>query len=114
MVHINLSEILNSNNGKKVYSPNQNTYVVRLDPVSWMRDQSEEEIDPLIRQQQSKKKLGSQNFYALVCKSLMERPSALPTMQVCHVLKDIKMKHMVCEFICSSWRCILFSVSKKI
>jgi len=58
---------LNSNQwGKKVYSQNQETYVVCLDPVPWTHDQSEEEeIDPLeqlIRKQQSKKKTRRPKF----------------------------------------------------
>lgn len=46
-----LGEILNSDQwGKRVYSQNQETYVVCLEPAPWnpnLYDQSEEEIDPL-------------------------------------------------------------------
>jgi len=48
-----LSEILNSNQwGKKVYSQNQETYVVCLDPIPWNSSNSqnqfeENETDPL-------------------------------------------------------------------
>ncbi|RHZ83338.1 hypothetical protein Glove_97g108 [Diversispora epigaea] len=46
-----LSEIFNSEQwGKKVYSQNQVTYIVCLDPISWnnsSQDQSVEEINPL-------------------------------------------------------------------
>ncbi|PKY53433.1 hypothetical protein RhiirA4_471633 [Rhizophagus irregularis] len=55
-----LGEILNSDQwGKRVYSQNQETYVVYLEPAPWnpnLYDQPEEEIDPLeqlIIQQQS-------------------------------------------------------------
>jgi len=45
-----IGEILDSNQwGKKVYSQNQQTYVVCLDPVSWNSDSQNqlEDVDPL-------------------------------------------------------------------